>query len=85
MKGSIGVTDNDWSDNGLRRPGAICFALHGARRAQGTRKFKAESKNRRQWSGGSRNGIRLMALGTRQPGIDVVNFLPKTTRQKDRG
>jgi hypothetical protein len=33
MKGFIGVTDNEWSRNGLRRPGAICFALHGASRA----------------------------------------------------
>ena len=46
MKDSNGVIDNGWSNNGLRRPGAICFALHGASRAQGTGKLIAESKNR---------------------------------------
>ena len=73
MKGFIGVTDNDWSNKGSRS------------KAQGSSKLKARiGAGVRDW-GWSRNDIRLMALGTRQPGIDVVNFLPKTTRQKDRG
>jgi len=38
MKGFVRVTDNDWSNNGTGRPGAICFALHGASRAQGVKK-----------------------------------------------
>jgi len=58
------------------------LAQGAGHQAQGTRKLKAESKNRGQGQGWSRNGIRLMALGTRQTGIDVVNFLAKTTRQK---
>ena len=37
MKGLVRVTENDGSNMGLRRPGEICFALHGASRAQGTR------------------------------------------------
>ena len=47
MKGSTGVTDNDWSNKGLRR------RAQGAKhKAGGSSKLIAQSKNRSQGSRG---------------------------------